>query len=54
VTLILFTLLMEAIRFFETLVLIRSTRHNIPEDDILHNHTVKSSNHFRASTGLTL
>jgi hypothetical protein len=35
ITLILFTLMMEAIRFSETSVLTRASRHHIPEDDIL-------------------
>jgi hypothetical protein len=34
-SLILLTLMMEAIRSFETLVLTRATRRHIPEDDIL-------------------
>jgi hypothetical protein len=37
-SLILVTLMMEAIRFSETLVLIRATQHNIPEDSILCNY----------------
>jgi hypothetical protein len=32
------TLMMKAIRSFETSVLPRATRRNIPEDDILHSH----------------
>jgi hypothetical protein len=36
-SLIPFTLMMEAIRFSETLVLTRVTRRHIPEDGILHN-----------------
>jgi hypothetical protein len=36
--LILFILIMEAIRSSETLVLTRATWHHIPEDGILHSH----------------
>jgi hypothetical protein len=36
--LILFTLMMEAILSFETLILTRATWHHIPEDSILHSH----------------
>jgi hypothetical protein len=35
---ILVTLMMEAIRSSETLLLTRDTRHNLPEDGILHSH----------------
>jgi hypothetical protein len=37
---ILVTLMMEALRSSETLVLIRATCRNIPEDDILYNQRV--------------
>jgi hypothetical protein len=35
---ILVTLMMEAIRSSEVLVLTRGIRHNIPDDGIIHNH----------------
>jgi hypothetical protein len=36
-------LMMEVIHFSETSVLIKDTRRNIPKDDILHSHVVKTS-----------
>jgi hypothetical protein len=41
---ILLTLKIEAIRFYKISVLTRATRRNIPEEDILHSHSLKNSN----------
>jgi hypothetical protein len=37
-SLILYTLMMEAVRSSVTSILTRTIRHNVPEDDILHSH----------------
>jgi hypothetical protein len=41
-SLILFSLMMEAIRSSETSVLTRATRHHIPEDGTVHSHRRKN------------
>jgi predicted ABC-type ATPase len=41
--LILFTLMMKAIRSSDTSVITRVTRHDIPEDGILHRHRRENS-----------
>jgi hypothetical protein len=51
---ILVTLMMEAVSSSETSVLTRATRHNIPEDDILHSHCRENLKSYMALTGWTL
>jgi hypothetical protein len=43
---ILFTLMMEALRFSETSVLARATRRNVPEDGIFHSHRRENLNSY--------
>jgi hypothetical protein len=50
---ILVTLIMEEVRFSETSVLTRVTRH-IPEDGILHRHRRENFNSYKALTGWSL
>jgi hypothetical protein len=51
---ILVTLMMEKLRFFETSVLTRATRRNIPEDVILHSHRRENLKSNIALDGWTL
>jgi hypothetical protein len=53
-SLILFTLMIQAIRPSETSVLTRGTWHKIPEDDILHSHRRENLKSYIALTGWTL
>jgi hypothetical protein len=48
------TLMMEALRFSQTSVLTRATRHNIPEDGILHSHRRENIKSYVALTGWAL
>jgi hypothetical protein len=51
---LLVTLVMEATRSSETSVLTRSSRRNIPEDDILHSNRRENLNSYTALTGWDL
>jgi hypothetical protein len=51
---ILVTLMMEALRSFETSVLTRSIRHNIPDDGILYSHSRENLKSYIALTGSAL
>jgi hypothetical protein len=51
---VLVTLMMEAIRSSETLVLTRATRRNIPEDGILNSRHCENLKTYIALTGWTL
>jgi hypothetical protein len=53
-SLILVTLMKEALGSYETLVLTRATRYNITEDDILHNHRRENLKSYIALTGWAL
>jgi hypothetical protein len=51
---ILVTLMKKALNSSETSILIRATRLNIPEDDILHSHCRENLKSYIALTGWTL
>jgi hypothetical protein len=53
-SLILLTLVMEAICFSVTSIITRDTRRNIPEDDILHSHWRETFKSYIALTYWTL
>jgi hypothetical protein len=53
-SLILVTLMMEAIRSFETLVLTRATWRHIQQDVILHSHSSGNLKSYTALTGWAL
>jgi hypothetical protein len=46
--------MMEAIRFYQTSVLTRAARRNIPEEGILHSHRSENLKSYKALTGWTL
>jgi hypothetical protein len=51
---ILVTLMMEELRSSETSLFTRVTRHDIPEDDILHSHRRENLKSYIALTGWAL
>jgi hypothetical protein len=53
-SLILITLMKEELSSFETSVLTRATRRNIPEDTILHSHRCEYLKSYIAVTGWTM
>jgi hypothetical protein len=53
-SLILLTLMKEALGSSETSFFTRDTRHNIPEDDILHSHGRENLKSYIALTGWTM
>jgi hypothetical protein len=50
----LFTLMMKAIRSFESSVLTKATRRNIPEEGILHHHCRENLKSYIVLTGWSL